>query len=174
MLDNTWKRSRRTCRNLLEERLGTTTLFTFLLPCRHFCSLEISFTNISFLPQELGLNYAILLFFLCCSKQQNPSFSFLPVNLKNQFLLCSQWDWNSPTQCSLKERYAEVRVIPFWRVDVSSCLPGERCYNFSLPLLVYQNAAINIQMSCLIPCELQWVNNHSSFSEKSSWEEIHQ
>lgn len=55
MLDNTWKRSRRTCRNLLQERLGTNTLFRFLLLCRHFCSLAISFSNISFLPQELEL-----------------------------------------------------------------------------------------------------------------------
>lgn len=86
------------------------------------------------------------------------------------------WNGNSPTQCSLKERHAGMQRWGLFLSWELMCSPVslERDMLQLLSLLVYQSAAINTQISCLITCELRRVNNHSGFAEKNSWEEIHQ
>lgn len=156
-------------------KVGHNHTIYILLLCRYFYFLAISFSNISFLLQEFGLNYAILPLFLFVSKTKPfifPLFSKIERPVSHMQIGMEIPQNNAVLKKDMQGCRGEgYSFLKRWCVVLSPW--GKTCCNFSLSLLVYQSAATNTHLSCLIPCELQRVNNHSSFAEKSSWEEIH-
>lgn len=108
-------------------------------------------------------------------------FPLFQQNWKASFLhIVTGWNGNSSTWCSLKASCARMQR---WRLFLSSdsCRVGEfpyfpgNVFTISLsPCLPIKVLPLTPRCLASAPHELQWINNHGSFAEKSTGVEIHQ